>query len=76
MFKITCDKFNYLIVIDSSFGDEMTRKLFKHLVSDYHNLVRPVYNDTETVNVALGLKISRIIDMVNLKFWVLKKTKF
>ena len=44
--------------------DITTKRLFKHLISDYRKLVRPVKNDKETVKVAIGLKIARIIEMV------------
>ena len=49
-------------------SDVVTKKLFQHLASNYEKLVRPVINNKDIVSVAIGLKISRIIEMVT-KFY-------
>jgi hypothetical protein len=50
--------------VNTSLNDGATKRLYKHLVSNYEKLVRPVLNNKDCVKVAIGLKISRIIEMV------------
>ncbi|XP_047352628.1 acetylcholine receptor subunit beta-like 2 isoform X2 [Vespa velutina] len=43
-----------------------TKRLYDDLLSNYNRLIRPVINNTETLTVWLGLKLSQLIEM-NLK---------
>ncbi|XP_018316727.1 nicotinic acetylcholine receptor beta2 isoform X1 [Mycetomoellerius zeteki] len=43
-----------------------TKRLYDDLLSNYNRLIRPVVNNTETLTVWLGLKLSQLIEM-NLK---------
>lgn len=43
-----------------------TKRLYDDLLSNYNRLIRPVVNNTETLTVWLGLKLSQLIE-VNLK---------
>ncbi|XP_033192676.1 nicotinic acetylcholine receptor beta2 isoform X1 [Bombus vancouverensis nearcticus] len=43
-----------------------TKRLYDDLLSNYNRLIRPVKNNTETLTVKLGLKLSQLIEM-NLK---------
>lgn len=42
------------------------KRLYDDLLSNYNRLIRPVINNTETLTVWLGLKLSQLIE-VNLK---------
>jgi len=41
-----------------------TKRLYDDLLSNYNRLIRPVVNNTETLTVWLGLKLSQLIEMV------------
>lgn len=43
-----------------------TKRLYDDLLSNYNRLIRPVVNNSETLTVWLGLKLSQLIEM-NLK---------
>ncbi|KAK0181639.1 hypothetical protein PV327_003909 [Microctonus hyperodae] len=43
-----------------------TKRLYDDLLSNYNRLIRPVVNNSETLTVLLGLKLSQLIEM-NLK---------
>jgi len=38
--------------------------LYDELLMDYNRLIRPVANQSETVTVKLGLRLSQLIDVV------------
>lgn len=40
------------------------KRLYDDLLSNYNRLIRPVSNNTETVLVKLGLRLSQLIDLV------------
>lgn len=40
-------------------------RLYEDLMMSYNRFVRPVQNDTETLVVRLGLKLSQLIDVVS-----------
>ena len=42
------------------------KRLYDDLLHDYNRLIRPVPNFTETLTVKLGLKLSQLIDVVNI----------
>ena len=41
------------------------RRLLNHLLQFYNNLERPVYNESEAVDLRLGLTLQQIIDVVS-----------
>lgn len=43
-----------------------TKRLYDDLLANYNRLIRPVVNNSETLTVFLGLKVSQLIE-VNLK---------
>jgi hypothetical protein len=40
------------------------KRLYDDLLSNYNRLIRPVSNNTDTVIVKLGLRLSQLIDLV------------
>ena len=42
-----------------------TNRLYEDLMMSYNRFVRPVQNDTDTLVVKLGLKLSQLIDVVS-----------
>lgn len=42
------------------------KRLYDDLLSNYNRLIRPVSNNTDTVLVKLGLRLSQLIDLVNI----------
>lgn len=50
------------------------KRLYDDLLSNYNRLIRPVVNNTETLTVWLGLKITQIIE-VSLRNQVCKSSK-
>lgn len=42
------------------------KRLYDDLLSTYNRLIRPVRNNTQTVLVKLGLRLSQLIDLVGL----------
>lgn len=45
-------------------GNPDAKRLYDDLLSNYNRLIRPVYNNTDTVLVRLGLRLSQLIDLV------------
>lgn len=46
------------------------KKLYDDLLSNYNRLIRPVSNNTEKLTVKLGLKLSQLIDVVSIHFFI------
>lgn len=46
-------------------GNPDAKRLYDDLLSTYNRLIRPVSNNTETVLVKLGLRLSQLIDLVS-----------
>lgn len=47
-----------------------TKRLYDDLLSNYNRLIRPVINNTETLTVWLGLKLSQLIEMVQTQIFI------
>ncbi|XP_065566595.1 acetylcholine receptor subunit alpha-like 1 isoform X2 [Artemia franciscana] len=60
---------NFLIEIR---GDAEAFKLYDDLLTDYNRVIRPVGNDSDTLTVKLGLRMSQLIDVE----WVDYKLKW
>ncbi|XP_043676995.1 acetylcholine receptor subunit alpha-like 2 isoform X2 [Vespula pensylvanica] len=52
------------------YGNPDAKRLYDDLLSNYNRLIRPVLNNTDTVVVKLGLRLSQLIDL-NLKDQIL-----
>lgn len=51
-----------------SYTNPDAKRLYDDLLSNYNRLIRPVSNNTDTVLVKLGLRLSQLIELVsNLK---------
>ena len=46
-------------------GNPHAKRLYDDLLSNYNRLIRPVNNDSDTLTVKLGLKLSQLIDVVS-----------
>lgn len=46
------------------FSNPDAKRLYDDLLSNYNRLIRPVSNNTDTVIVKLGLRLSQLIDLV------------
>lgn len=46
------------------YGNPDAKRLYDDLLSNYNRLIRPVSNNTDTVIVKLGLRLSQLIDLV------------
>lgn len=51
------------------------KRLYDDLLSNYNRLIRPVANNTDTVLVKLGLRLSQLIDLVSRNVFFLKVSK-
>jgi hypothetical protein len=49
------------------------KRLYDDLLSNYNRLIRPVSNNTDTVLVKLGLRLSQLIDLVSTSYHILHK---
>lgn len=47
-------------------GNPDAKRLYDDLLSNYNRLIRPVANNTDTVLVKLGLRLSQLIDLVSM----------
>lgn len=45
-----------------------TKRLYDDILSNYNRLIRPVVNNSDTLTVWLGLKLSQLIEMVQTLF--------
>jgi len=51
------------IVFKGCNGNPHAKRLYDDLLSNYNRLIRPVNNDSDTLTVKLGLKLSQLIDV-------------
>lgn len=58
--------FLLLCYIQSILSNPDAKRLYDDLLSNYNRLIRPVSNNTDTVLVKLGLRLSQLIDLVRL----------
>lgn len=55
----------FLFVIIRIHANPDAKRLYDDLLSNYNRLIRPVSNNTDTVLVKLGLRLSQLIDLVS-----------
>lgn len=63
--KLCIVLFIFCQIIGAVFGNPDAKRLYDDLLSNYNRLIRPVSNNTETVLVKLGLRLSQLIDLVS-----------
>lgn len=54
-----------LAVLSVAHANPDAKRLYDDLLSNYNRLIRPVSNNTDTVLVKLGLRLSQLIDLVS-----------
>lgn len=54
-----------LVFMQEITGNPDAKRLYDDLLSNYNRLIRPVSNNTQTVLVKLGLRLSQLIDLVS-----------
>jgi len=72
IFYCNCNNGNFLGV----FGNPDAKRLYDDLLSNYNKLVRPVVNVSDAVTVRLKLKLSQLIDVVSVLFFIIKQLFF
>lgn len=55
----------FVVLIPSLSANPDAKRLYDDLLSNYNRLIRPVSNNTDTVLVKLGLRLSQLIDLVS-----------
>ncbi|KAM7361094.1 nicotinic acetylcholine receptor alpha2 isoform 2-T7 [Cochliomyia hominivorax] len=60
----------FILLCESVQANPDAKRLYDDLLSNYNRLIRPVSNNTDTVLVKLGLRLSQLIDL-NLKDQIL-----
>lgn len=55
-------------IVTPSQANPDAKRLYDDLLSNYNRLIRPVSNNTDTVLVKLGLRLSQLIDLVSTPF--------
>lgn len=56
----------HMIFVPAIIANPDAKRLYDDLLSNYNRLIRPVSNNTDTVLVKLGLRLSQLIDLVRL----------
>lgn len=54
-----------LCYVQTIFSNPDAKRLYDDLLSNYNRLIRPVSNNTDTVLVKLGLRLSQLIELVS-----------
>ncbi|XP_030376396.1 acetylcholine receptor subunit alpha-like 2 [Scaptodrosophila lebanonensis] len=68
--KLLCLLLAFLLLCETVQANPDAKRLYDDLLSNYNRLIRPVSNNTDTVLVKLGLRLSQLIDL-NLKDQIL-----
>lgn len=53
-----------ILSVGICYSNPDAKRLYDDLLSNYNRLIRPVSNNTDTVVVKLGLRLSQLIDLV------------
>lgn len=56
----------FVLHLANVFCNPDAKRLYDDLLSNYNRLIRPVSNNTQTVLVKLGLRLSQLIDLVSI----------
>lgn len=46
------------------------KRLYDDLMSSYNSLIRPVANNSDTLIVKMALKLSQLVDVVSIEFYM------
>lgn len=65
MFKWNIFFLVFLLLCSLTAANPDAKRLYDDLLSNYNRLIRPVSNNTETILVKLGLRLSQLIDLVS-----------
>lgn len=65
MFKWNIFFLVFLLLCSLTVANPDAKRLYDDLLSNYNRLIRPVSNNTETILVKLGLRLSQLIDLVS-----------
>ena len=63
--KLFCLLIVFVLLCESVQANPDAKRLYDDLLSNYNRLIRPVSNNTDTVLVKLGLRLSQLIDLVS-----------
>lgn len=55
-----------LVYLETAGGNPDAKRLYDDLLSNYNRLIRPVANNTDKITVKMGLKLSQLVDLVNI----------
>lgn len=58
-----------LCLVGVTISNPDAKRLYDDLLSNYNRLIRPVSNNTDTVLVKLGLRLSQLIELVGAEIW-------
>lgn len=61
----------YVYFVLGCSGNPDAKRLYDDLLSNYNKLVRPVINVTDALTVKIKLKLSQLIDVVSIQFYLL-----
>uniref|UniRef100_A0AAN0LM93 Nicotinic acetylcholine receptor n=1 Tax=Polyphagotarsonemus latus TaxID=1204166 RepID=A0AAN0LM93_9ACAR len=62
--------FSLFLFFTLTYAHLATKRLYEDLLNDYNRLIRPVYNNNDTVFVNLSLKLTQLLD-INMKHQVM-----
>lgn len=65
-----------VLSVHKVFGNPDSKRLYDDLLSNYNRLIRPVSNNTDTVLVKLGLRLSQLIDLVSISHTLIRIRKY
>ena len=59
-----------LVHLETAGGNPDAKRLYDDLLSNYNRLIRPVANNTDKITVKMGLKLSQLVDLVNIYIYI------
>lgn len=65
----------FLFIFGVCYANPDAKRLYDDLLSNYNRLIRPVDKNNNTVLVKLGLRLSQLIDLVSLFYFVWKNNR-
>lgn len=65
-----------LSLVELAISNPDAKRLYDDLLSNYNRLIRPVSNNTDTVLVKLGLRLSQLIELVGFQIIHMQRNQF
>jgi nicotinic acetylcholine receptor len=59
-----------LLIQPASCGNPDAKRLYDDLLSNYNKIVRPVVNNSDVLKVRIKLKLSQLIDLASVLFFL------